>query len=79
MPTPTIADRVTRIDTIADLYGSASGSHRLDIVADLMADSAHWCAAHSIDFDQAVRTAHLHAAAERAETGLGRCAQAGRS
>jgi hypothetical protein len=70
MPTPTIASRVTRIETIADDYESVSGSDRLDIATDLMADLAHWCAAHRVDFDRAVGRVPVHVAAERAEEGL---------
>jgi hypothetical protein len=59
--------RVARIDDVADIYEAVSGSDRLDIACDLVADLAHWCAWYNIDFSVALRRAQLHFDAEQAE------------
>jgi hypothetical protein len=63
----TISNGVARIDAIADGYEAISGSDRMDIASDLVADLAHWCARHKVDFGAALRRAQLHFDAERAE------------
>ncbi len=55
MPPPSIATRVSRIADIAESYERISGSNRLDVAADLLADLQHWCRAHRINFDHALR------------------------
>jgi hypothetical protein len=58
---------VGRLDEIADSYEAVSGTDRLDIASDLVADLAHWCAKHKVDFNTVMRRAQLHFDAEQAE------------
>ena len=67
MPTRINSSPVARIDHIADIYEAISGSDRLDIACDLVADLAHWCASYNVDFSVALRRAQLHFDAEQAE------------
>jgi hypothetical protein len=67
MVTRTVSSGVARIDEIADGYEAVSGSDRLDIASDLVADLAHWCTKHKVDFGVALRRAQLHFDAEQAK------------
>jgi hypothetical protein len=64
MPPPTIATRVARIEDIALSRERISGSDRLDVAADLLADLQHWCRANRTNFDHALRRARMHFDAE---------------
>ncbi|WP_120009768.1 hypothetical protein [Teichococcus vastitatis] len=64
MPDTSIAARVARIQAIADIYASVSGTDRQDIATDLLTDVLHWCARHNIDAEQVLARARMHVAAE---------------
>ena len=66
----TLADHIDHLETVADLYEPRSGSDRLDILSDILADALHWCAAHEVDFKQALTRARYHFLEERLEAGL---------
>jgi hypothetical protein len=44
MPPPTPATRLARIEAIADQSTSLSGTDRVDVATDLVADLLHWFA-----------------------------------
>lgn len=67
MPPPTLATRIARIDAIADQSTSLSGTDRLDVATDLVADLLHWCTFHGIDFSVVLRRAQLHFEEEQLE------------
>ncbi len=64
MSPPNIRTRLARIEVIARLFEGTSGSGRLDIATDLLADLEHWCRQERVDFDLALRRAQTHFEAE---------------
>ncbi len=66
----TLADRVERVQTMADLYEKDSGFDRLDFLTDLPADAMRWSAVHGIDFQQALKRGKVHFSEGRHVVGL---------
>ena len=69
MPTPTISDRVERIQLIADAYVWNSGEDPQDFATDLIADLQHWAAAKGVRFEISLMRAQRHFVCELREEG----------
>jgi hypothetical protein len=69
MPTPTISDRVERIQLIADAYVWNSGEDPQDFATDLLADLSHWSAAKGIQLEISLVRAQRHFVFELREEG----------
>ena len=69
MPTPTISDRIERIQLIADAYVWNSGEDPQDFATDLIADLQHWAAAKGIRFEISLMRAQRHFVFELREEG----------